>query len=81
MHDGSVATLEEVIDLYARGGRLIEEGSFAGDGAESPLRSPFVQGFELSETERADLVEFLKALTDDSFMSDPRYARPSALDR
>ncbi len=43
MHDGSVATLAEVLDIYARGGRLIVEGIHAGDGAESPLKSPHVR--------------------------------------
>jgi hypothetical protein len=38
MHDGSVATLEEVIDIYSRGGRKIETGPHAGDGAMGPLK-------------------------------------------
>ncbi len=80
MHDGSVDTLEEVIDLYARGGRRVEDGPFAGDGAESPYRSPFIHGFEISESERSDLVAFLKALTDDDFLSDPRHGRPKDLE-
>jgi cytochrome c peroxidase len=32
MHDGSIATLEEVLDHYSRGGRLIAAGPLAGDG-------------------------------------------------
>ena len=81
MHDGSVATLEEVLDLYARGGRLIEDGPNAGDGAESPYKNSFVQGFDLPESDRADLVEFLHALTDESFLFDPSHGRPTALRR
>jgi cytochrome c peroxidase len=36
MHDGSLATLDDVIDMYAHGGRLIERGPLAGDGASAP---------------------------------------------
>jgi cytochrome c peroxidase len=76
MHDGSIATLEEVIDHYARGGRLIEEGPLAGDGKFSPFKSELVTGFEITEQEKADLVEFLKSLTDESFLSNPAYSDP-----
>lgn len=78
MHDGSVATLDEVIDHYARGGRLIEDGMHAGDGRLNPFKSEFVTGFELSESERADLVAFLHALTDEAVLTDPRFADPFA---
>lgn len=76
MHDGSVATLEDVIRLYEAGGRLIEDGPNAGDGRESPLKSGFVPGFTLTDQERDDLVAFLHALTDEQFLSDPRYSDP-----
>lgn len=76
MHDGSVATLNEAIDNYARGGRLLDEGPNAGDGRLSPFKSEFVGGFELSAEERADLVEFLGSLTDDSLLTDERFADP-----
>jgi cytochrome c peroxidase len=76
MHDGSVATLEEVIAIYERGGRLIEEGPNAGDGADNPHRSAELARFELSESERADLLAFLRSLTDQAFLTDPRHASP-----
>lgn len=76
MHDGSIASLEEVIDHYARGGRRIESGPNAGDGAASPLKSEFVRGFVISPSEKADLVAFLRSLTDDGFLTDPRYSDP-----
>ena len=60
MHDGSVATLEEVIDIYSRGGRNIESGPNAGDGATSPLKSGLIVKIDLSEQEKADLLAFLK---------------------
>lgn len=76
MHDGSVATLDEVISNYQRGGRLIEAGEHAGDGRLSPFKSEFVTGFELNDDERADLLAFLESLTDASVLTDPRFANP-----
>jgi cytochrome c peroxidase len=76
MHDGSVATLAEVVANYERGGRLIEAGSYAGDGRLSPYKSEFVTGFELTADERNDLVAFLEALTDESVLSNPQFSDP-----
>lgn len=76
MHDGSVATLAEVITNYERGGRLVEEGEYAGDGRLSPYKSEFVTGFELTDEERQDLVAFLEALTDEAVLTDPRFSDP-----
>ncbi len=76
MHDGSIATLDEVIDVYAAGGRVIADGPNAGDGRANPHKSGFVAGFELSPEDRAALVAFLEALTDEGFVSDPRFADP-----
>ena len=78
MHDGSMETLEEVVAFYERGGRLIEDGPYAGDGAESPLKSGLVAGFTLTDRERADLIAFLGSLTDETFLTDPRFADPYA---
>lgn len=76
MHDGSIATLEEVIDHYAAGGRTLTEGPNAGVGSRNPHRSEFMVGFELTPQERADLLAFLHALTDSTFLTDPRLANP-----
>jgi len=76
MHDGSIATLDAVIDHYARGGRLIADGSNAGDGRLSPFKSEFVDGFDLSKSERADLIEFLASLTDNSVLTNERWTDP-----
>jgi len=69
MHDGSMATLEEVIDHYAAGGRTITDGPYAGVGSANPNKNPLVKGFKISPEEKADLVEFLKSLTDLEFVS------------
>jgi cytochrome c peroxidase len=78
MHDGSVATLGDAIEHYRRGGRLIEEGANRGDGRLSPYKSEFVRGFELSDDEQRDLIEFLESLTDPSVLSDERFSNPFA---
>jgi cytochrome c peroxidase len=77
MHDGSIATLSGVIEHYERGGRVMEEGPYAGDGSRSPYRSEFVQGFDLTPGERANLLAFLDALTDESVLQDPSLSNPS----
>ena len=59
MHDGSIATLPEVIDHYAKGGRQAP----AGEGVSS-YKDRAIRPITLSEEERADLVAFLESLTD-----------------
>jgi cytochrome c peroxidase len=76
MHDGSLKTLDEVIRFYERGGRQINGGPNAGDGRLSPLKNGLVAGFEISDAERADLIRFLEALTDEEFLTDPRFGDP-----
>jgi cytochrome c peroxidase len=76
MHDGSIATLDDVLDHYARGGRLIAGGENAGDGRLSPFKSEFVGGFELSDREKANLIAFLASLTDATVLTDGRWSDP-----
>lgn len=76
MHDGSIPTLAEVLDHYAAGGRTIAAGPYAGVGHDNPNKEPLIGGFHLTGQDRDDLVEFLKALTDDAVLHDPRFANP-----
>ncbi len=76
MHDGSIATLDDVLSHYAAGGRTIASGPHAGVGADNPRKSGFVRGFSLSAQERADLLAFLQSLTDQSFLTNPRFSNP-----
>ncbi len=78
MHDGSIATLDEVIDHYARGGREITEGPNKGPGWMSPIKSEFLHGFTLTAQERADLLAFLESLTDEEFLTNPKHSDPFA---
>lgn len=76
MHDGSVASLDEVLRIYERSGRQIDSGAWAGDGALNPNKSGFVIGFEITDDERADVIAFFEALTDETFLNDPRFSSP-----
>jgi cytochrome c peroxidase len=81
MHDGSIPTLDAVLDHYAAGGRTIAAGPNAGVGNENPWKSEFVNGFTLTQAERADLLAFLESLTDPTLaaradLSDPWTAKP-----
>jgi cytochrome c peroxidase len=72
MHDGSIRTLEDVLRLhYAKAGRA----SLSGKGP-SPLRSELVMGFDISNAEVKDLVEFLHTLTDTEFLTNPKLSNP-----
>ena len=52
-----------------------------GDGRLNPHKDPLISQISLDETEKADLVAFLKTLTDRGFVSDPRFADPFAASR
>ncbi len=66
MHDGGVATLEAAVDHYAKGGR----------GGDHPAKSEFIKSFDLTAQEKRDLVEFLRSLTDQTFLRNPQFGNP-----
>ncbi len=76
MHDGSIATLEEVIEHYSAGGRTITSGPHAGIGSANPFKSSFISGFSLTAADKHAVVAFLKSLTDDAFLTNPKLANP-----
>lgn len=76
MHDGSIDTLKEVLEIYSAGGQLIEQGPNAGDGRLNPHKSPFVSGFLMTKTQRDQLEAFLHSLSDTELLTDPRFANP-----
>lgn len=67
MHDGSIATLEEMLEHYATGGRV-----------DSPNADHRMRTFTLKADEVADLVAFFESLTDDAFLANPAHADPWA---
>lgn len=76
MHDGSVATLEAVIDLYSDGGRLVRSGPDKGDGRLNPHKSGLIARIGLTAQEKRDLLAFLGTLTDRTLLDDPRWSDP-----
>jgi len=64
MHDGRFQTLEEVLDSYAAGGHgvLNEDAN--------------IRAFPLTEQQKMDLVVFLEAFTDTSFIQNPAFQNP-----
>jgi cytochrome c peroxidase len=65
MHDGSIATLEGVLDHYAAGGRSRTHPQTAKPG---PNTDPLMTGFSLTTEEKRHLIAFLHALTDPAFV-------------
>ena len=53
MHNGSMTTLEQVIDHYIKG------------GIERPSRSELIKPLKLTAEEKADLLAFLQTLNSD----------------
>ena len=81
MHDGSLPDLGAVLDFYAAGGRNVEAGDHAGDGRANIYKSQFVEGFEMTSSERAELLAFLHALTDQTFVERGAHQNPFEQDR
>lgn len=61
MHDGSLPTLEAVVEHYDSGGR------------PHPNKSALIRPLALSAAEKADLVAFLNSLTDEAFVDNPKF--------
>lgn len=63
MHDGSVKTLDKVLEHYNTGIK------------NSPTVDPLLtSGLPLTLQEKADLLKFLKTLTDRTFLTNPRFS-------
>jgi cytochrome c peroxidase len=68
MHDGRFQTLEEVVEHYNSGGKA--------SSTIDPLMKHVGTGLNLNTQEKADLVAFLKTMTDSSFINDERFKSP-----
>ena len=69
MHDGRFQTLEEVVDHY-------NNGLFPSSTLDITLENTRITGLMLDDQEKADLIAFLKTLTDQDLLSNPAYASP-----
>ncbi|MGH8602497.1 MAG: cytochrome-c peroxidase, partial [Gammaproteobacteria bacterium] len=61
MHDGSLESLEDVVDFYNNGGKVEEEDP------EVPFLSGGIRPLDLSDEQKADLEAFLKTLTSPNY--------------
>lgn len=61
MHNGSLKSLDEVIEHFASGGK------------NHPNKSALITGFELDEQAKNELIAFLESLTDETFVSNTEY--------
>ena len=73
MHDGSIATLAEVLDHYAAGGRSRLPHQMTG---QTTATDPLITGFKLTSAEKSHLIAFLHALTDHAFIRRARDLEP-----
>jgi len=71
MHDGSLATLEAVVDHYDHG---IQDGPALDPRLKGPNGLP--QRLNLSAADKAALVDFLKTLQDSQLATDARFTNP-----
>ncbi len=79
MHDGRFYSLAAVLDHYAGNVQLTENldpllkpTGLAGQASGAPPGP----GIALSETEKRQIIAFLKTLTDEAFLRDSRFAEP-----
>ncbi|MFP6765909.1 MAG: cytochrome c peroxidase, partial [Planctomycetaceae bacterium] len=74
MHDGRFKTLREVVEHYSDGihPHLNLTVAFAARDQNKTATS----GFGLTKQDQAALVAFLKTLTDEEYVTDPRFADP-----
>lgn len=61
MHDGSLATLEDVMNHYASGGKNHRN------------KNIFINNITLTEQDKQDLIAFMKALSDEKFIQNPAF--------
>jgi cytochrome c peroxidase len=71
MHDGRFTTLEEVVDHYSE---HIEPSETLSPSLKDTLNKP--TPLHLTRQEKADIVAFLKTLTDSTFITDPHFSDP-----
>ena len=76
MHDGRFATLEQVVDHYNE--HLALNSPNIDPLLLNATNDPRQQSFtlDLTATEKAQIVAFMRTLTDLPFVNDPRFARP-----
>jgi cytochrome c peroxidase len=67
MHDGRFYTLEAVLDHYS-------SGDVNTQNLDESLNNNGTLGIPLTQTEKAKIIAFLKTLTDNEFLTNPKFA-------
>ncbi len=67
MHDGRFLTLEAVLNHYSSG--VVNTGTL-----DPLLSNGSTLGIPLTSQEKADIIAFLKTLTDNTYLTDPKFA-------
>lgn len=75
-HDGTVATLNEVLDIYQNGGRNISYGDCKGNGKLNPQKDPRLRHFSLTPAQKQQIIAFLYTLTDTSYLQNANFINP-----
>ncbi len=80
MHDGSIETLEDVIEFYSAEVYPHPVATLNSMPYTSPLDlpHPFI-GFDFNDYEKSSLLVFLESLTDQSFIEDTKFSDPFRL--
>ncbi len=66
MHDGSLNTLDKVLDHYISGVK------------NTPTLDPSLNGgIQLTTQEKSDIISFLRTLTDNKFVTNPEFSDPN----
>ena len=65
MHNGSLPTLESVLQHYS------------SKGSQHKNKNPLIDEIELTSDDEKNIIEFLKTLTDKDFINNPEFSRPS----
>jgi cytochrome c peroxidase len=71
MHDGRFATLDDVLNHYSHG---IQASANLDNKLRDQSGAP--KHFDISDSERKAIIEFLKTLTDYDMISDPKFSNP-----
>jgi cytochrome c peroxidase len=70
MHDGRFKTLEEVIDHYSEGVHFDNPNIHPQMAAHGGIQ------LNLTAKQKADLLAYLRSMTDSTFLTNPAYGNP-----
>lgn len=71
-----MASLEDMVDQYVRGGRTGALGPNVGDGSGNPDKHARLTCFTVLTQEQFELIEFLRRLCDSSMVKNENFSNP-----